>query len=291
MTYKAHVIRVLRVARVIEVTNVTNGTRLAIAMQKGGVGKTTTTINTAGALANRGHDVLAIDADPQGGLTLKLGMRNHYRNSDRSLFEVLSDQGTMSLDDLDELVVEYDEFDVVPAQLKNFILEKALYTEAGGHESLKKAINRMERSYDYVLIDSPPNLGPLSDGALLAAENVLFPSHPNQISQDSIWLLRREIATLEDKFNIDIRSIAAVLNEVPTGESVSMSVQNWFNDTFGEENVFEVGDRAAVEHAIQYRTSLFAYDPEDAGYSWDQGPVEELRDTYDQLAQRVEERL
>lgn len=260
-------------------------------MQKGGVGKTTTSINLAGGLAVRGHDVLALDADPQGGLTLKLGMRGHYRDADYSLFDVLSDQGDLELDDLEELIVEYDEFDVVPAQLKNFVLEKALYTEAGGHESLKKALDRMDREYDYVVIDSPPNLGPLSDGALLAAENVLFPSHPNQISQDSIWLLRREIATLEDKFNIDITSIAAVLNEVPTNESVSESVREWFSNTFGQDNVFEVGDRAAIEHAIEYRTSMFAYDPEDADYSWDGDPTEDLCDTYDQLAQHIEERL
>ncbi|ERG97335.1 hypothetical protein [Haloquadratum walsbyi] len=67
---------------------------------------------------------------------------------------------------------------------------------------------------------------------------------------------------------MNISSIGAILNEVPTNESASRSVQTWFNDTFGSENVFELDDRAVVEHAIKHRTSLFEYDPDDAGYPW-----------------------
>lgn len=262
--------------------------RLSIAMQKGGVGKTTTSINVAGALANRGHDVLAVDADPQGGLTLKMGYRDLYRNADHSLFDVLSDQGDLELGDIEQLIVKDDEYDIVPAQMRNFVLEKALYQDPRGFESLKLALDRMERDYDYIIVDSPPNLGPLSDGSLIATRNVLFPSHPNEISQDSIWLLREEIRTLEKRFDMKISSIGAVLNEVPTNESVSKSVQTWFNDTFGSDNVFEVDDRAVVEHAIKYRTSLFAYDPEDAGYPWDESPMDDLCDTYNTIANHVE---
>lgn len=265
--------------------------RLSIAMQKGGVGKTTTSINLAGALSARGHDVLAVDADPQGGLTLKLGYRDLYRDADHSLYDVLADEGELTLDDIDQLIVEYDEFDIVPGQMRNFLLEKALYMDTRGFEALKMALDRMDAEYDYILVDSPPNLGPMSDGSLLATQNVLFPSEPNEISQDSIWLLRREIQTLEEKFDIDIRSIGAILNEVPTNETVSKSVREWFTDTFGKENVFEVPDRAVIEHAIEYRSSVFAYDPEDAEYPWDETPTEDMCDTYDRIAQHVEEVL
>lgn len=265
--------------------------RLAIAMQKGGVGKSITTVNLAGALADRGHNVLAVDADPQGGLTVKLGFKEEYRNADQSLFDVLSDQGDIELEDLNELIVTHKEYDIIPAQLRNFNLEKALYTEAGGHNSLKTALDRMNRSYDYVLIDSPPNLGPLSDGALLAARNVVFPSHPNEISQNSIWLLRQEIQTLEKKFDIDISSIGAVLNEVPPNESISNEVRDWFLEVFGKNNVFEVADRAVIEHSISYNTSVFGYDPEDAGYAWDTEAMQDMRDTYDLVAQHVEENI
>lgn len=265
--------------------------RLAIAMQKGGVGKSTTTMNLAGALADKGYETLAVDADPQGGLTVKLGFKDIYRDSDHSLYDVLSDQGSLELDDLDSLVVKHEEFDLIPSQIRNFNLEKALYTEAGGHMALKTALDRMDSEYDYILIDSPPNLGPLSDGSLLAARNVVFPSHPNEISQNSIWLLRQEIETLERKFSIDISSIGAVLNEVPSRETVSREMQNWFYKVFGEENVFEVADRAVIEHSISYNSSVFGYDPEDAGYPWDTDVTEDMCDTYALLASHVEDNL
>jgi chromosome partitioning protein len=263
--------------------------RIDVGMQKGGVGKTTTSINLAGALANRGHDVLAVDADPQGGLTLKLGHRSQYREGEYALYDVLSEMGQLALDDLDELIISGDEFDIVPSHLRNFRLEKHLYSEARGVEALKIALDRLTVEYDYIVIDSPPNLGPLADGALLAAENVLFPSHANTIAQDSLEILFDEIDTLEDKFDdVNISTVAAVLNEVGR-DGVSNEMQDWFVNTFGEDYVFEIPDWAVVEHAIEYRTSVFAYNPDDAGYSWDADKAEALRDKYDAIAAHVED--
>lgn len=263
--------------------------RIDVGMQKGGVGKTTTSINLAGALAHRGHDVLAVDADPQGGLTLKLGHREQYRQGEYALYDVLSDMGQLTLDDLDELVIHGAEFDIVPSHLRNFRLEKHLYSEARGVEALKLALDRHSAEYDYVIIDSPPNLGPLADGALLAAENVLFPSHANTIAQDSLQILFDEIDTLEDKFkDVNISTVAAVLNEVGR-DGVSTEMQEWFVETFGKEYVFEIPDWTVIEHSIEYRTSVFAYNPDDAGYSWDAEKTEELRDKYNTIAKHVEE--
>jgi chromosome partitioning protein len=262
--------------------------RIDVGMQKGGVGKTTTSINLAGALVDNGHSVLAIDADPQGGLTLKLGHRDQYREGEYALYDVLSEMGQLSLDDLDELIVHDDEFDVVPSHLRNFRLEKHLYSEARGVEALKLSLDRLTVDYDYVIIDSPPNLGPLADGALLAAENVLFPSHANTIAKDSLQILFDEIDTLEDKFgDVTISTVAAVLNEVGR-DGVSSEMQEWFVDTFGEDYVFEIPDWVAAEHAIEYRASVFAYDPEDAGYPWDADKAAELRDRYSSIATHIE---
>ena len=262
--------------------------RIVVGMQKGGVGKTTTSINLAGALANRGHNVLAVDADPQGGLTLKLGLREQYRSSEYALYDVLSDMGELTLNNLDQLIVHGDEFDIVPSHLRNFRLEKHLYSQARGVESLKLALDRLTVDYDYVVIDSPPNLGPLADGALLAAENVLFPSHANTIAKDSIQILFDEIDTLEDKFgDVTISTVGAVLNEVGR-DGVSSEMEEWFVDTFGEDYVFQIPDWAVIEHSIEYQTSVFAYNPDNAGYAWDTDKTEELRERYDRIAAHVE---
>jgi ATPases involved in chromosome partitioning len=263
--------------------------RVAVGMQKGGVGKTTTSINVAGALADRGHSVLAVDGDPQGGLTLKLGYREQYRESEYALYDVLSDMGGLSLGDLEELVIRGSEFDIVPSHLRNFRLEKQLYSQARGVESLKLALNRLTTPYDYVIIDSPPNLGPLADGALLAAENVLFPSNANTIARDSLQILFDEIDTLEDKFaDVTISTVAAVLNEVGR-DGVSADVQDWFVDTFGENYVFEIPDWTVIEHSIENRTSIFAYDADDAGYPWDADKAAAVRDKYTDIAVQMEE--
>jgi chromosome partitioning protein len=196
--------------------------------------------------------------------------------------------GQLSLNDLDELIVHDEEFDIVPSHLRNFRLEKHLYSEARGVEALKLSLDRLTVDYDYVIIDSPPNLGPLADGALLAAENVLFPSHANTIAKDSLQILFDEIDTLEDKFGeVTISTVAAVLNEVGR-DGVSSEMQEWFVDTFGEDYVFEIPDWAVVEHAIEYRASIFGYDPEDAGYPWDADKAAELRDRYSSIATHIE---
>ena len=259
-------------------------------MQKGGVGKTVTTKNVAGALAARGHDVLAVDADPQGALTWKLGQKEHYLEADQALYDVLLDHGDLELDEFTELVVPYDEFDIIPSHIRNFRLEKELYMASRTEERLRTAMNRSDlSSYDFILIDSPPNLGPLADGSILAAGNVLFPSHSNEVAQHNLELLFDEIDTLEDVYDdYSITTVGSVLNQVET-DNVSEKWKSWFEGTFGEENVFEVPDLKAIEHAIEYRSTIFGYDPDDAGYPWDEGSKEKLEDSYDKIAAHLED--
>lgn len=277
--------------------------RIAVAMQKGGVGKTTTAINLSAALANRGHDVLVIDSDPQGALSVKLGMGDRYIDSDRdALYDVLVKDGDLELDDLADLIVPADDiptadghrseqFDVVPSHIRNFRLEQGLTLGRKSEERLRMAFDRssIDNGYDYVIADTPPNLGVLADGSLLACENVLFPSHANEIGKHSLNLLFEEIDTLEKEYGeYAIRAVCGVLNELGN-DTVSTDMQDWFVENLGVENVYAVPDLAAVEHAIGYKASAYGYIPDAGRFTWDDEPVARLRENYNAIAEHVED--
>ncbi len=145
---------------------------IAIANQKGGVGKTTTAINLAGSLAEQGFHVLCIDMDPQANLTVGLGI--NLRNVERSMAEALIDSNVT----LDEIIVQTQTpgIDVAPSTIDLSASENVLFSAIGREQALRDTLEASAADrYDYVLIDCPPTLGLLTLNALVASDGVIIP--------------------------------------------------------------------------------------------------------------------
>ena len=144
---------------------------IAIANQKGGVGKTTTAVNLGAALALEGKNVLLIDADPQANATTSLGF--HRDTYEYNIYHVML--GTKSLDDI-ILETEIPSLHIAPSNIGLVGIEKEFYKNHVDRELvLKRAIDVVKENYDYIIIDSPPALGPITINTLSAANSVIIP--------------------------------------------------------------------------------------------------------------------
>jgi chromosome partitioning protein len=167
------------------------------ANQKGGVAKTTTTLNLAVAFAESGYRVLCVDLDPQGNLTMSQGVDPD--KVEKSLYDVLVNDMPIS-----EIIVKR-EIDIAVASIDLAGAEIAMSTKIGRERSLEKALKEVEGDYDFVCIDTPPSLGLLTINALTAADKVIVPVQCEYLSMRGLVQLQNTLKMIQENLNPDVR--------------------------------------------------------------------------------------
>ena len=174
---------------------------IALANQKGGVAKTTSTVNLGVGLANQGYRVLLIDADPQGSLTISLGVKNPD-DLDASLATVMDaviDDEPMNAD---AGIIHHEEgVDLMPANIELSGMETGLFNIMSREYVLKNYIDKVRHNYDFVIIDCMPSLGMMTINALVAADSVIIPSQPSFLSTKGLNLLLHSISKVKRSIN------------------------------------------------------------------------------------------
>jgi chromosome partitioning protein len=229
-------------------------TVIAFANQKGGVAKTTSTLNLAAALSEQDNRVLCIDMDPQGNLTMSQGLNPD--SIERSMFDVLVHRLPI------ENVITNTEVDLAVSSIDLAGAELALSSMIGRERALEKALMPMKERYDYVLIDTPPSLGLLTINALVAADHVIVPVQCEYLSLRGLVQLENTLAMIRENLNPNV----AIMGILPTmfdrrtlhaREAVEIL----------EENFGDLVFKTRIKKTIRYAeapvkgTSVLKYDP------------------------------
>jgi chromosome partitioning protein len=234
---------------------------IAICNQKGGVGKTTLTINLGAALADRGQRVLLIDLDPQGHLTEGVGLQEHYLNAQPTLYDALTSKEPVDLTALIQWQTGSGEpLAVIPATYQLMLAEQALYMVRNREHRLKTLLAQLDDQFDYVLIDCPPVLGNLTDNALNAARRVLIPIQAEATSVRALELLFDQIESVERGLNVEIQVLGVVPNMVQDSAMARQILQE-LRQSVPMLAPFELRKRVILQEAWAAGRSIFAYHP------------------------------
>jgi chromosome partitioning protein len=227
---------------------------IAFANQKGGVAKTTSTLNLSAAFAEQGYKVLAIDLDPQGNLTMSQGLNPD--TIERSMYDVLVHKLPM------EQIIHEGEIDLAVASIDLAGAELALASMIGRERALEKALQPVKPAYDFVVIDTPPSLGLLTINALVASSGVIVPVQCEYLSLRGLVQLENTLSMIRENLNphVEIEGILPTMYDSRTLHS--REALEILQENFGEL-VFQTRIRKTIRYAEApvKGLSVLQYDP------------------------------
>lgn len=235
---------------------------ICIANQKGGVGKTTSSINIAAALAEMGRKVLLIDMDPQGNASSGLGIKRHEQ-SEKNIYHVLIGEKKIS-----ESIFPtgHKNLHVVPANPDLVGAEIELIDVPEREFRLKEALVEVQKNYHYVFIDCPPSLGLLTINAMSSADSFIVPLQCEYFALEGLSQLLNTAGLLKKKLNPNLKIDGIALTMFDTRNNLAHQVVSEINAHFGDK-VFQtiIPRNVRLSEAPSHGQSIIAYDPKSVG--------------------------
>jgi len=234
---------------------------IAIANQKGGVGKTTTAINLSAALAKSGKKVLLIDLDPQGNSSLSF---LDHKVIEQSIYDLLTDSNASPEDIIKPTSIAG--LDVMPSRINLAKFESKLIGEFDAPFRLKDRIDGLIKSYDYILIDTPPTLGLITVNALVASDYVLVPIQPSYFALEGTDDLLETVEKVKARPNPRLQVLGVVITLLDKRTTLARDIQEQIRTVFGDK-VFStvISKSVRLEESPAYKETIFTFAPTSSG--------------------------
>ncbi len=229
---------------------------ISISNHKGGVGKTTSTINIGAALHKLGHKVLIVDLDAQANLTHSLGLENEEKN----IYKTLTEQ-------VDITPLQYKEnFDIIASTLDMSAIDIELSGEAGREFILKERLSKIKDKYDYILLDTPPSLGLLTINAFTASDKILIPLQAEYLALQGLKKLSDVIVKVQSRLNQNLELAGVFLTQFDSRKVLNREINTMVNNYFKDKTLqTKIRDNVSLAEAPVNKMDIFSYDDKSNG--------------------------